>query len=110
MTLVGLLSPCTPFIGIRCLHYYCVLSMDIPICPPGPDSELAGHLRSHGWRWCEDMLLCILGTLANEDIRDSESLRGVRIEEIEGLTTWPDDVKQFIATQCQVRCRIVAFL
>ncbi len=79
-----------------------VLVMEVPICPPGPCSGLARHLRIHGWSWDEQLLMSIVGQLAAEDIRDSNDLRGVMLADIDGSDDWPPDVKEFIEKLCQV--------
>ncbi len=75
--------------------------MEVPICPPGPRSQLARHMRIHGWQWGDELLFKVIG-LAAEDIRDSNTLRNVMVADIDGCGDWPPDVYEFIENLCQV--------
>ncbi len=76
--------------------------MEVPTCPPGPESEVANHLRVHGWEWGEDRLLEVVGQLAHEEVGDRQSLFRVDLSDIVGVDQWPPEVRAFM--QRMVRC------
>ena len=76
--------------------------MEIPVCPRGPDSALASHIRIHGWCWDDEVLVNVVGTLAAEDISDPVDLHGVDMSDVSGTEEWPPGVKDFLAKLCQV--------
>ena len=86
------------------------LVMDVPVCPPGPCSILAMHFRLHGWKWDEESLLEIVSQLVAEDIRDSNTLRGVLIDDIEAAACWSDEVREFVRKLCEVRLLHVVYI
>ena len=77
--------------------------MDVPIAQLGHRSTIANHLRVHGWRWSEQLLLDVTDQLVAEDIRDSDAMRGVLVADIDGAVEWPQDVQEFITRLCKVR-------
>ena len=64
----------------------------VPVCPPGPESVLAQHLRVSGWIWDDDSLLTVVGQLAQEDVCVVRDLVGLDIADIAGSAQWPPEV------------------
>ena len=99
------------------LHRVCSLFsvvMSVPLCPPGLQSCLAKHFRIHGWCWDDELLLKILGQLADEGIHEPGNLPGVEVVDISGHVDWPADVQSFFSRLCKVSmfsmiCHIALF-
>ena len=68
----------------------------VPICPPGAESDLARHFRVNGWKWDEELLLAVIGTLATEDVSDVRSLSGLDVGDVSESCQWPADVCAFV--------------
>ena len=77
--------------------------MQVPVCPQGPRSALACHLKTHGWSWDEPLLLEVIQCLGAEDISVPRDLLGVKAADISGASDWPADVQNFVQCLCQVR-------
>ena len=77
--------------------------MDMNLQPPAQTSEVAMHLRIHGWRWDDNLLHQIVSELANEDVCDMSAFVDIRVDDFECAEAWPDDVKVFIAEVAKVR-------
>ena len=74
----------------------------VPVCPPGPCSAVARHLRVHGWQWSDDLLTEVVGQLALQDVCDARALFGLDLHDIDGVEEWPPEVKVFMQ---KVVCR-----
>ena len=68
----------------------------VPVCPPGPESVLAQHLRVSGWIWDDDSLLTVVGQLALEDVCVVRDLVGLDMVDIAGSAQWPPEVMDFL--------------
>jgi hypothetical protein len=88
--------PCTVPLSLRVLAQIMELPFVVPVCPPGPLSVLARHLRIHGWIWAEDLLLTVVGHLADEGICQVRDLVCLEIDDVRQAATWPPEVRAHV--------------
>ena len=65
-------------------------------CPPGIHGELASFFVNWGWPWGDELLRDTVGLLAAQDIDDIVSLKGLDVDEVDGIEDLPLEAKEFV--------------
>ncbi len=67
-----------------------------PVCPPGIHGELASFFVDCGWTWGDELLRETVALLAAQDIGDLVSLKGLEVDDVEGIEDLPLEAKEFV--------------
>ena len=51
-------------------------------------------------RMLQEILMVIVGQLAQEDVREPHDLKGLRLDDVEGASAWLPEVRCFIKNVC----------
>jgi hypothetical protein len=85
---------CYPIVSAQNMEQPC----EVPLCPPGPESPIARHLRVNGWRWDDELLGLVVTKLAQEDVYETKALVGLDLDDVPDSANWPQEVRVFMQT------------